>query len=261
MHAFPWAEEIKIAEFLNQRHRFIDHTALRIVVANLDMPGQREILAKRMPFEPVIGQQTPKVRMAGEEDTEHVPGFALRPVGRGIDSRHRRHRLTFANGDENAHPHVVLHRQKLIDHLETFRALRIIDGGQVRKLVEAGVSVVAKRRQRFGHCRNRHFNDNLILGQATGKQRLTQQLPQMVEHALLRRCGAGAFGFSVNGVSHSSLPSAAERRRSRSDHSKDRSAGAMTCLQAGRRARHRNATPPEMCNQPRAIVAVRLIFF
>jgi hypothetical protein len=61
LHAFPRAQEVEIAEFLDQRYRLVYDTAQRVVIADLDMTGQREILAKRMPFEAVIRQQTAQV--------------------------------------------------------------------------------------------------------------------------------------------------------------------------------------------------------
>ena len=67
-HAFPGAEEIEAAEFLGQLHRLIDHALLLLVVAHLDIAGQREILAQRMAFETVIGQDAAQIGMVGEED-------------------------------------------------------------------------------------------------------------------------------------------------------------------------------------------------
>ena len=80
-HAFPGAEEIEAAEFLGQLHRLVDHALLLLVVAHLDIAGQREILAHRMPLEAVIGQDAAQIGIVGEVDAEHVPGLALEPGG------------------------------------------------------------------------------------------------------------------------------------------------------------------------------------
>ena len=148
------------------------------------MAGQREILAKRVAFETVIRQKAPQVRMAGKEDPEHVPGLALGPVRGRIDGRHRRHGLPLANRGKNTHPHVVFHRQQLIDHLEALGPLRIVDGRQIGKLVERGVIVVTKRGQRVCHRRNGNFDHDLVLRHAAVNQRVAEQLAQMVKHGL-----------------------------------------------------------------------------
>ena len=92
-HAFPRAEEIEAAEILGQLHRLVDHALLLLVVAHLDIAGQREVLAQRMPLEAVVGEDAAQVRMVGEEDAVQVPGLALEPAGgrnRPSDRRHRR---------------------------------------------------------------------------------------------------------------------------------------------------------------------------
>ena len=81
-HALPRRQEIEAAEFLLQPHRLVDDPLLLLVVAHLDIAGQREILAQRMPLETVIGQDAAQIGMAGEEDAEQIPGLALPPAGR-----------------------------------------------------------------------------------------------------------------------------------------------------------------------------------
>src|SRR6185312_6853328 len=46
--ALPGREEIEAAPVLRQLHRRVDHRFLFLVVADLDIAGQREILAHRM---------------------------------------------------------------------------------------------------------------------------------------------------------------------------------------------------------------------
>ena len=65
LHAFPRAQEVEIAEFLDQRYRLVYDTPQRVVIANLDMTGQREILAQGVAFEAIIGQQTSQIGMLG----------------------------------------------------------------------------------------------------------------------------------------------------------------------------------------------------
>ena len=74
-------QEVEAAEILGQLHRLVDDPLLLLVVAHLDIAGQREILAQRMALEAVIGQDAAQIRMVGEEDAVQVPGLALEPVG------------------------------------------------------------------------------------------------------------------------------------------------------------------------------------
>ena len=92
VHAFPRAQEIEAAEILGQLHRLVDDALLLVVVAHLDIAGQREVLAQRMALEAVVGEDAAQVRMVGEEHAVEVPGLALEPAGRAEHRRDRRHR-------------------------------------------------------------------------------------------------------------------------------------------------------------------------
>src|SRR5580704_11122883 len=81
MRPLPWRQEIEIAELLGQVHRVVDHSLLLVVPAHLDKAGEREILAQRMAFEAVIGEQPAHVRVAGEHHAIEIVDFALEPVG------------------------------------------------------------------------------------------------------------------------------------------------------------------------------------
>ena len=123
MHAFPGAEEIEAAELLGQLHRLVDHALLLVVVAHLDIAGQREVLAQRMALEAVVGEDAAQIGMVGEEDAVHVEGLALEPVrrfqktgdtdGTGVSSSVRN--LTRRRW-------LCLQRQQVIDDLEALRA-------------------------------------------------------------------------------------------------------------------------------------------
>src|ERR1022692_1113025 len=71
-----WIVAIVVANYLRHenprfdRDRLVNDAALLRVVANLDVPGQREILAERMADEPVIGQYAPQIRMSPKEYSE-----------------------------------------------------------------------------------------------------------------------------------------------------------------------------------------------
>jgi hypothetical protein len=61
--------------------RLVNHALLLGIVDHLDIAAEREVLAKRMPDEAVVGEQAPQVRMPLEQDAEQVEGLALEPVG------------------------------------------------------------------------------------------------------------------------------------------------------------------------------------
>eukprot|EP00968_Pinguiococcus_pyrenoidosus_P004545 scaffold301_cov243-Pinguiococcus_pyrenoidosus.AAC.50 len=77
----PRGGEVELAELLRELERLVDHSLLLVVVAHFRVPAEREILSQRVPLEPVVGQDAPKVRVVQEEDAEHVVDFALPPVG------------------------------------------------------------------------------------------------------------------------------------------------------------------------------------
>ena len=81
--ALPGAQEVELTEFLAQAHRLVAHALLLVVVAHFDEAGHREVLAKRMAFETVVGEDAAKVGVAGEQHAEKVVGLALVPVGAG----------------------------------------------------------------------------------------------------------------------------------------------------------------------------------
>src|SRR3546814_12861216 len=65
---------------LDRGHRLVHHALLLGVVANLDVADEREILAERMAYEAVVGQDPAQVRVALEDDAEQVEGLAFEQV-------------------------------------------------------------------------------------------------------------------------------------------------------------------------------------
>ena len=65
--AFPGAQEIEVAEILGEADRLVDDALLLLGIAQLDIAGEREILALRMAAKAVIGEDAAQVRIAVEE--------------------------------------------------------------------------------------------------------------------------------------------------------------------------------------------------
>src|SRR5579871_6656125 len=102
------------------RDRLVDDPTLVRVVAHLDVAGQREVLAERVPDEAVVGQDPPQVRVAAEQDAEQVEGLALVPVRARPDLADRVDQRRLATLAVGAKPQaaVVLDRQQLVGDRE-----------------------------------------------------------------------------------------------------------------------------------------------
>ncbi len=62
--AFPRHQEVEGAEILRQRDRLVDDALLVLGIAQLDIAGEREVLALRMALEAVIGEDPAQVGVA-----------------------------------------------------------------------------------------------------------------------------------------------------------------------------------------------------
>ena len=138
---------------MRQLHRLIDHALFVFVVAQLNIPRQREILAQRVTIEAVIGEDTAQIRVTFEHDAVHIPHFALAPACCG------EHRHGAGHDHPLAHRHfytdtaVFAHRQQMVDHLEPLGAAGIIHCRDVNQLREAAMLIIAQERQQLGHMR------------------------------------------------------------------------------------------------------------
>src|SRR5262249_50676495 len=75
--SFPGREKIEIPELLREPHRIVDHPFELVVPAHLDKARQRKILAQRMSFEAVVGEQAPQIRMSREQHAIEIVSFAF----------------------------------------------------------------------------------------------------------------------------------------------------------------------------------------
>src|SRR5262249_50846959 len=118
VHPFPGREEVEGAEILLQFHRLIDDALLLLVVAHLDIAGERKILPQRMSLETLIGEETTQIGMTLEIDAVEVPGLALVPAGGAVNPRRGRHRILLVGHDLDADALVQLEAQEIVDDLE-----------------------------------------------------------------------------------------------------------------------------------------------
>ena len=118
---FPRHQEIEAPEVLRKRDRLIDHALLGFGVAQLDMAGQREVLALRIAFEAIVGEDPAQVRIAGKADAIHVEDFALEPAGDRPQRRDTRYRRRLVGRDLDPDAPVPGQRQQAINDLEPLR--------------------------------------------------------------------------------------------------------------------------------------------
>ncbi|RUS18667.1 hypothetical protein BC937DRAFT_88480 [Endogone sp. FLAS-F59071] len=71
---------LKVSKRLRQFQRLGNNPLLLLVVPDLDISREREVLAQRISFEPIVCEDAPEVRMSREKDTIHVISLALEPV-------------------------------------------------------------------------------------------------------------------------------------------------------------------------------------
>src|SRR5229473_4415660 len=118
------------------------------------------ILAQRMPF-PLIRQQNAlQIRMAFENDAEHVVALAFKPIGRGPDLDHARHRLILCRMRFQAQPFVFREGVEIEDDVEAFFALWPVHRGQVHEHVE--FFIVAAMTRDIAQLVRRDQHDGLL---------------------------------------------------------------------------------------------------
>lgn len=122
----------------------------------------RVVLAQRVAFPGGRHHDAAEVRVAGKVDAEHVPDFALVPVGVRPDTGHGRQvQVAFAERHLDHHIAVTLDRQQVVEHAEVGSWQAAALGAQA--LVDA-VQVV-QHAVRFGHAAQEaeHFLELLAL--------------------------------------------------------------------------------------------------
>src|SRR5438309_5693187 len=99
------------------------------------MPGEREVLALRIPLETIIGEDPPQIIIPGEADAVHVEHLALEPTGNGPQPSDARHRRRLVSRDFYADAPILGQRQQMIDDFEPLRPVWIIDPCDLHQLL------------------------------------------------------------------------------------------------------------------------------
>src|SRR5512144_1343584 len=144
LYSFPWTEEVEVPEVLGQFHRLVDDPLQLVVVADLDVAGEREVLAQRMTLETIVGEYAPQIRMLTEPNAVEIIRLPF-PPARGVeDAGDGRDRCLLTRPRFDADPTVVSEAEEIVDHLETFGPTGIVHAADVHKLLELAVYVVTQ---------------------------------------------------------------------------------------------------------------------
>lgn len=133
---------LEVAEGLGKFQGLNDDALLLFIVAQLSVTGQGEVLAQWVTVEAIVGHDTAEIRVAGEEDTEHVVDFTLVPEGPLKQASHTRHGGGLVGVGLDANTGVVANTEKVVDHLEALVAGGEVDSSDVGDLSELGRGVV-----------------------------------------------------------------------------------------------------------------------
>ena len=98
--------------------------------------GEREVLAERVIRIRIPHQDAARVRVAFEDDAEHVERFALVPVGAGVQRRDARDAVV-DGVDVQAHVFLVRRAEEMDDDAEADRAALQLEAAEVGEQVEA----------------------------------------------------------------------------------------------------------------------------
>ena len=101
-------------------------------------------LRMRMPLEPVIGEDSAQVGMAGEQDAVKVVGFPLEPVGGGKHRRQRRDRGRLVGHGLDPDSPIVFRRKQVDHHVEALRPRGVIDPAKVKEAHEGAARIIAQ---------------------------------------------------------------------------------------------------------------------
>ena len=72
------------------------------------------------------------------------PQNPLKPTGGTVDRRQRRNRILFVDPDLHADAQIVTDTEQVIDHIETWLAMGVIDAADINQHLEMAGAVVAQ---------------------------------------------------------------------------------------------------------------------
>jgi hypothetical protein len=132
-----------------QLDRLIDDALVLFGIAQLDIAGEREVLAERMALEAIVGEDAAQVRVAGKDHAVHVEHFAFEPAGDRPQRGDGRHRSGFLGGGDLDHDAVVLRQRE--QHVDTSK--RSARSGNPPRRFPSAAGIRARRAAGAAHPR------------------------------------------------------------------------------------------------------------
>ncbi len=133
---------LKVTEGLRKLQRLRDNALLFLIISNLGVASEREILAKRVAFETVVGHDSAEIGVAGKVDAVQVVDFALVPVGAVKETSDTRDSRSLVGIGLDSDARVVTDRKQVVHNLEALVAGGIIGGSNGADLGEFGSGIV-----------------------------------------------------------------------------------------------------------------------
>jgi hypothetical protein len=157
------ATTFKVTEGLSQLERLNNNALLFLVVTDLGVTSEREVLAKRVAVETVVGHDATEIGVSNEEDTEQIVDLTFVPVGTVVETAKRRNGSGLVGVGLDADTGVVADGEHVVDDLETLVAGGVIDSGDVADLGELGGGVVLEEVEDGEDGGGGDVDDELIL--------------------------------------------------------------------------------------------------
>lgn len=133
---------LKVTEGLGELQRLGDDTLLLLIVSDFGVTGQGEVLAQRVSLETVVGHDSSKIRVTGEEDTVKVVHLSLVPVGTVKESGDTGNGRGLIGVGLDTDSGVVTNREKIVDDFESVLARGVVGSSDCADLSELSGGVV-----------------------------------------------------------------------------------------------------------------------
>lgn len=136
------AASLEVAIRLCELKRLSHNALLLLIVADLGVASHREILAKRVALEAIVGHDTAEIWVAGEEDAKQVVDLALVPIRAVVEGGQAGDGGCLVGIGLDTDSRVVTNAKQVVHDLESLIAGGEIYGGDVTDLGELGSGVI-----------------------------------------------------------------------------------------------------------------------
>ncbi|AOW06526.1 uncharacterized protein YALI1_F03371g [Yarrowia lipolytica] len=121
----------EVSEGLGKLQGLVNHSSLLLVPSDLSVSGEREVLSQRVALKTVVGHDSSQIGVALKEDSVHIVGLSLEPVGALVQAGDTGDGGHLGSVCLKSDSRVVSHRQKVVDHLEPVFSRGVVHGGNI----------------------------------------------------------------------------------------------------------------------------------